>query len=114
MSRWTTVSVETPDGDHYYQTEFGAWGQEQMDQPLPETVDTTQLSTACIIACNDTPDTATIAYSKWDDTISVKPHDGSLWTCDIQFGSTPDWHENVYQELPYWCKVRGNWNHIDR
>jgi hypothetical protein len=33
---WTTVTVQTPANEHYHRTEYEVWGQQEMDQPIPE------------------------------------------------------------------------------
>jgi hypothetical protein len=117
MSQWTTVSVETPDGDHFYRTESRSWGQSQMDQPLPQEVDGSKLAKVCIIACNDTSGAATIAYSEWDEVKDTIPHEGSLWTVSSpdRLGAPREPANDIYAELPEWCLVRGNWRRrIDR
>jgi len=111
MSTWTTVSVEVPSGDHFYRTEFRAWGQRQMDQPLPQEVDASQLAEVCIVTCNDSNDAATIAFSGWDEAKDVMLHEGSLWTVSSanRLGTPREPVEDAYAELPDWCLVRGNW-----
>jgi hypothetical protein len=111
MSTWTTVSVETPDSEHYYRTEYNAWGQSQMDQPLPEQVTGPKLSEVIIIACNDTSDAAKIAYSNWTEAKDAIPHKNSLWTVTKPdtFGDPYNPEKDILKELPDWHMVRGNW-----
>lgn len=114
MTVWTTVSVETPAGDHYRQTEIGAWGQDEMDPALPPDVSDNGLQRVCVIACNGTSDIARIAYSEWDESKKVKRREYGLWTFSESFGGGTEWEERVSRNLPHWCHVGGDWGDLDR
>lgn len=114
MTTWTTVSVETPVGDHFHRTEFGAWGQDEMDPGLPPEVTGLSLPRVCVIACNDTSDIARIAYSEWEASQKVRRREYGLWTFSESFGGGTEWCERISADLPSWCHAGGNWSDLDR
>ncbi|EGQ44249.1 MAG: hypothetical protein J07AB43_00150 [Candidatus Nanosalina sp. J07AB43] len=123
---WTTVTVQTPANEHYHRTEYEVWGQQEMDQPIPEITgrimiesgihDPYEIEEITIIACHSGQGVATLAYSEWDDAVNCRYNEetNKLMTYHMDDMKRVVYDESIFKarDVPTWFKIGGQWDHL--
>lgn len=112
MSNWMTVSLRTESGRELHKT---AYSPQESDVSIESLIESMAGREAiyrpfCVMWCDDTTDMAQIFYTGWNETRTAFPRDGDLWTADVHHGGAYEWHDNVSEQLPDWCRAGGMWD----